>query len=298
MANMTTEPVASVGEVESLAQAYERVTGKIRQVKDADLIHITTDVPSAVTGVVGSLKEIRELRSQIQKSLPDFDLAEFDQLENYAYALLYVHTRWTFVSNPPEVLPELLQKAANLRDLMVSHVTTLSKHGLLDGSVLRDLKGPVGHKNLALDLAGMAGVLRENWANISGKTALASADLDTADKLVKDIFKAIGLKEQAPAVIAEVAMDRQRAFKLFADTYDQARRAVTYLRWNDGDMDQIAPSLYAGRGGGSKRKTGPEGEANPNAAPAQAAVAPAPAHTATPQPAAPVGHPDSSPYTA
>jgi hypothetical protein len=29
--------------------------------------------------------------------------------------------------------------------------------------------------------------------------------------------------------------------------YDHARRAVTFLRWNEEDVDEIAPSLYAGR---------------------------------------------------
>ncbi|WP_437293039.1 hypothetical protein [Sorangium sp. So ce426] len=31
--------------------------------------------------------------------------------------------------------------------------------------------------------------------------------------------------------------------------YDQTRRAIAYLRWNEGDADTIAPSLYKGRGG-------------------------------------------------
>lgn len=38
-----------------------------------------------------------------------------------------------------------------------------------------------------------------------------------------------------------------RAFTLLCSYYDQARRAVTYLRWGKGDLDSIAPSLYKRR---------------------------------------------------
>jgi hypothetical protein len=34
---------------------------------------------------------------------------------------------------------------------------------------------------------------------------------------------------------------------LLAQVYDQCRRAVFFLRWNEGDADAIAPSLYTKR---------------------------------------------------
>ena len=39
------------------------------------------------------------------------------------------------------------------------------------------------------------------------------------------------------------------------NAYDACRRAVSYLRWNEGDADAIAPSLFA-RGGGRKPGAG------------------------------------------
>ena len=40
---------------------------------------------------------------------------------------------------------------------------------------------------------------------------------------------------------------RARAFTLFFNAYDQCRRAVGYLRWNEDDADQVAPTLFTGR---------------------------------------------------
>jgi hypothetical protein len=57
----------------------------------------------------------------------------------------------------------------------------------------------------------------------------------------------VGAREQVPAALALVSLQRQRNFTLFASAYDQARRAIIYLRWDEQDVDTIAPSLYAGR---------------------------------------------------
>jgi len=40
---------------------------------------------------------------------------------------------------------------------------------------------------------------------------------------------------------------------LVVNTYDEVRRAVHYLRWREGDAEEIAPSLYSGRRRRSKR---------------------------------------------
>jgi hypothetical protein len=40
---------------------------------------------------------------------------------------------------------------------------------------------------------------------------------------------------------------RRRAYTLFVQAYDEVRRPVTYVRWEEGDVDEIVPSLFAGR---------------------------------------------------
>lgn len=52
-----------------------------------------------------------------------------------------------------------------------------------------------------------------------------------------------------------VADARQRTFTLLVRSYDQIRRALSYLRWNEGDVDRIAPSLWAGRGGSRPKQS-------------------------------------------
>jgi hypothetical protein len=115
-------------------------------------------------------------------------------------------------------------------------------------------------------------------------------------------LRAIGEKEQAPAVVADASARRARAFTLFVRAYDQVRRAVTYLRWEDDDADLIAPSLYRGRGAAKPKADGDVAPA-PSAdktAPATPSVATTPATTKPSSSSAqnvPVGHPNSDPFT-
>ena len=101
------------------------------------------------------------------------------------------------------------------------------------------------------------------WAHIQRQTALTLADLDRADLVGEQLVNAVGTRRQGSVVTAEVTPIRQRLFTLFADAWDQVRRAISYLRWNEDDVDDIAPSLYAGR---ARRKT--DVPANPPEPPA------------------------------
>jgi hypothetical protein len=69
-------------------------------------------------------------------------------------------------------------------------------------------------------------------------------------------------------------------FALLVHAHGQTRRAVAYLRWNEGDTDTIAPSLFKGRGdrdaSPSDTATEPEDVAAPPGAGAPAAPEAAP----------------------
>ena len=64
--------------------------------------------------------------------------------------------------------------------------------------------------------------------------------------------------------VADAADDRQRAFTLLVKAYDQVRRAATFVRWENDDVEKYAPSLWAGRGGrGSSNSSEGGGKSEP-----------------------------------
>jgi hypothetical protein len=113
--------------------------------------------------------------------------------------------------------------------LNAQNATALAQRGFVDGQKLKELKGPKGYRNVAFDLFTLAALLRENWDKVLGKTAVQAMELDQAETLADRLLTAIGAREQAPAVAAETADNRQRAFSLFVESYDHARRALTFV---------------------------------------------------------------------
>ncbi|MBN1608489.1 MAG: hypothetical protein JW940_17790, partial [Polyangiaceae bacterium] len=121
-------------------------------------------------------------------------------------------------------------------------------------------------------------VVRAHWTSPAGHPFITEEELAEAETLVARFLTNIGQRDQAPLRTSEASLTRQRAFTLFVTTYAEARRAVQYLRFHEGDAESFVPSLYAGRGNGNHRRAEEDGEqepeAEPAATPAEAAVEP------------------------
>jgi hypothetical protein len=274
-------------------EAYQRLIDEIRSVPDGDVIGINIDVPTAVATVRGVLGKVGELRARLV-NLADFDAARFDKLGDYALALEYAHTLYLAASTPPEVIEQLVIDGTALRKVLLANASTLAMHGLVNGQRLKEIRGSTGYLDLACDLSALAAILRDSWNAIAGKTAVTVAELDRAQTISEHLVDAVGERAQMPAGVTTAADNRQRAFSLLVNVYDDVRRAVSYLRWREGDADTIVPSLYARA---SRRKSGPPAVAASSIstpiAPAVAAPTPmapgAQVGAPTPAPAAPQG---------
>lgn len=271
--------------------AYEATLAASQALDSDALIAVNIDVPTAITTSLGRLPQIMTFREQVSKVLIDFDLTNFDKLETYTQATGHARALYSAASASPEALTALNEKGIVLRDTLYSDAVALANRGLISGDKISTFKANVGYKNLAFDLLGLAALLRGSLDAIASKTAIQASELDAAELIGEQIVNAVAVREQAPVVAATQAQQRQRNFTLFANAYDQVRRAISYLRWNQDDVDQIAPSLYAGRGTGRKK---PDAKPAPPLAPTPV-LAPAPAASA----AKPVsGLPNGNPFAA
>ncbi|HMJ52416.1 MAG TPA: hypothetical protein VK540_10075 [Polyangiaceae bacterium] len=286
-------------DVPRFRHAYEQLLDEIRKVPPADYIIINIDIPSAITTVMGVLPFFKSLRPRVVTELPQFDIARFDKMEAYTLALGHAHALYLAASQPTESLEAISETATDLRDVLFADAHALAQRRLIDGERLKELKGVKGYRQLAFDLFALAALMREGWATISGKTAIQLKELVQAEMLADSILTGVGQREQTPAVAAEAAENRQRAFTLFVSAYDHARRAVGFFHWDAENADDVAPSIYtAGRSARRKQID----DASP-AAPLPAPQPLAPAAAAKPSvnggpakgPPA-VGFPDSEPF--
>jgi hypothetical protein len=210
-------------------------------------------------------------------------LQAFDRLGSYALALMQANALWRAASRPTNGLRSLAARGARLRQQMILEATCLAFKGLIDGSILDDLKGANGYHNLAVDLTTLSALLRQNWGTIQNKCASDLAELIEASEIGVRIVDAKGIQDLEPHCRLEAAETRQRAFTLLMHAYDQVRRAIICLRWNEGDADEIAPSLFAGRSNGRGKE---QSQAEP--------TVPVPTAPTTPVPATGAAAPDAS----
>ena len=97
------------------------------------------------------------------------------------------------------------------------------------------------------------GVYRVDWAKLSGHTTLREHELDAAESTAAELNHAFATRAERYKALQAANEQRRRNFTLLARAYDEVRRGIHFLRWYEGDADDIAPSLYQGRGG-SRRK--------------------------------------------
>ncbi len=236
---------AGAGLVDSL-HAFEQVQAELAGVSDEELVPINIDILIAVTTVLGVVGELRGFRAELVAKLPAFDVERFDRLEVYARAAGHAHALHLQVTSNPDVAP-LVDAASALREQLLSDATALARRGLIAGQALESLKGPVGYRNLAFDLSALSSMLRGSWSKLEGKTAIQQGELEQARFFADQLLTAVGLREQGPTTVSASALTRQRAFTLLVKAYNQTRRGIAYLRWDEGDLDRIAPSLYERR---------------------------------------------------
>lgn len=274
---------STINQVESL-EALKSVRAEMDALADADLRKINVELADAAIMVLGRIPSLRALRSEIA-SLPGMDMARFDRIETYTLAAAQAHAQYLAASALPGPTAAIAEQLTQIREVLVSDVRALATRKLLDGTRLGELEGPSGYRNIAVDVLLLCAMLRDNWSTIQGKTGVTPEEIANAQHLANQLARALAEKQNASAAETKASNDRQRAFTLFFTAYDQARRAVSFLRWDRGDADEIAPSLLAGR---KKSKKQEESELDvDDTAPIAAPKPPAPNANTAPAPAAP-----------
>lgn len=254
------------GSPEAAALAFARVEREIAALDGDKLAAINVDIPRTVITVLRVLPSLLSLRSQMLDTFTRFPIASLDKLHTYALAAWYAHLL-TLGSTPENAKKPLVEEATSLRENLLVAAEALAHRKLLDPKHVAQIRSGKGHVDMAGDLVALATLFTSDWDAIEGKTAVTWDEVERAAQLGPELMVALGAGVQAPDRSAAFLADqRRRAFTLLVRAYDDCRRAVTYLRWSEGDANEIAPSLFAKR----TKKTKPtnQGATSDDSAPA------------------------------
>jgi hypothetical protein len=225
--------------------AFQRLEPEIYAVPDAELLEIHLDVPVAVATVLKAWPQIELLGPEL-KRLPQLNTERFPKLRAYALALGHVHAVYRAATGPWEDVCELTEELSRQREILHADALALAKRVILDEATVNLLSSGLGYQNLAFDVARLVNLYCEHWSSVVGRTGVKPGELDAARRLAQQLVAQLGTCSSR--VPQGTAKTRQRAFTLFMQAYDGVRRGVSFLRWQLGDSDSIAPSLFAARG--------------------------------------------------
>ena len=230
------------------ASAYAAVEAQVKALAPDALQPINIDIPRAVSIAVGAVPHLAKMRDVAAK-LPGFDITHMDLIGTYALAAWHAH-----LLALPEVtsrqLAALLEEAKPIRDHLLLAAELLAHKGYFDKRSVEAIRAGQGNLDAANDVVALSALFAAAWANIENRTTVTWEEVERAAVLGPQILIALGERSMhtgAEPGAMTANERRQRAFTLFVRAYDECRRAATYLRWQEGDADELVPSLYSGR---------------------------------------------------
>lgn len=253
-----------------MTAAYHRVAPELVAVPASSLLVVNVHIPTVVPKVLALLPGIRELRSGLVDELPRLDVARFDRLEDHLLAMGHAHVLYREAGTPKATWTENHVFARELRDRFFVFAIRLVQLDVLPREALASVSGMTRFDDVTEDLATLESTFRREWARVVPHTPLVAAELERAATLVASMRETRRRRDEAPRTFEDASAARMRAFTLFLETYDLARRAASHLRWREGDADAIAPWLHPTR---TKPRTLGEGRKNDSCLPTRSAAA-------------------------
>jgi hypothetical protein len=181
------------------------------------------------------------------RTLPEFATQHALKLPDRIHALGSAQSSYSMAVTQWRQLRELLAEASHWRDILIAEAKALGIRGYFDVAWPKRLSGTHGYKNVIFDLGALARGFRERLPELEGKTGISDQELRQANHLMLRLLGAVATRKRMPDEVLAATDIRQRMYTLFCNTYGQVRRAVCFLRYDRGDADEFAPSLYRGR---------------------------------------------------
>lgn len=269
---------AGVGEARS---AFARMEPAIRAMMGEDLAMPRFDASRACSIAMGTAQRIKPFHEAILEGCKLTDIRVVDELNDMALAAWHTYLMDDRGLEADSVVPALLEEARPLREKLLRAAELLAHFELADAERVAEIRSGSGWDDLAADLVQLAALFESRWDDVAGKTPIEPAMVARASALGPELKQALATRPTARAP-NDVDKLRASAFNLLVADYDQIRRAISYLRWEEDDLETIAPSLF-GQKGRARASRSPDVAAAAPEEPPEAAPAPSPARGGEPR---------------
>jgi hypothetical protein len=235
------------------AAIYEKRLPELLALNAKSVLRMNLPAIPMVVAVLGVLPKLGRLRGQFEATLRDFDLKQFDGLEEYCFTLYYANTLVLGAERRATCPPEVKQEVVALQRALLADCRALEERGLLDRAKRRHFQQGKGFQIWASNLAILAQILRDSWPAIEGRCATSAANLKRADELANELLSLASRRADRPANIARARDIRARAFTLLLQAYQRARFAALYVLGDEHALEDLTPRLSRKSGRGRRK---------------------------------------------
>lgn len=252
---MTTTTTTGAGDTSALTarrEAFERTAADREAVDLSTAAPFNLDAVYAAGQAVAIARWLQPYRPQLLR-LYDFDIAHLDKLEDYALAMLYAHTTLVRRAARERQMPALAEEGRKLRTLLLGYGDVLAVKDVFNAKVLSELREGRGHRDLVEDLLTLVEMYQERPEVMAPGGAVTSEDVARAAEVGSQMLLEFGHDQEPDLSYGALVEARHKMAHLLITSHGQLRRAMTYLRYAEGDALTLVPSLHvpAKRRGGS-----------------------------------------------
>ncbi|MBN8610265.1 MAG: hypothetical protein J0L92_06760 [Deltaproteobacteria bacterium] len=238
-------PEVSVPSTSASVDQLASLRSEIDALLDRDVLTPRIDVAAAAPVVIGAMPTIEKHRAAVLAIFGERGSRTLDRLVPLARALSLAHA--ITVATTERDLEPLAKRAFEVRNGLYLAASALIERDVVSKRSLVKLTGGTSYQGCVEDTRALASWFRALPSDARAQCKVSDADLARAHTMA-DEFEAAFSERNFARVAGTLAMeDRARVFTLFFRAYDRARQMLSYVRWHEGDIDRIAPSLYAGR---------------------------------------------------
>lgn len=232
----------------ALTPALEALASEHAAIAERDFATINVDVGVAASVAIGATPKIRVHRDEIAARFGEGAARLVDRIELVAQGAHDAHAAFSAL-RVPGALEAMSKEVSAEKAILLTEARCLVDARHMPSSLLAGLEGGQSYRGLVFDVTQLVVAFRHSRDAIAGKTPVTMADVDRAEDKANRFATAVAIRDgEASADLLGSSALRARAFTHLAQSYHQIRRHLGFLRWHEGDVDEIAPSLWTGRG--------------------------------------------------
>ncbi len=230
---------------ERMRIAFETYSPQFAAIDGNHYVIPRIDVLSVLASVVTAVPRLGPLHDVIADQAPRFVMKLIDELPDLTLAIAYAQGQYELATGDHDEMSTAVSAASRVREGFLVALEALADRGHVPRERLAEVRRGTGYVDMANDVETLTAILREVWPKVGLRTLIEWKELDAASAVVAQLRALIGARAKAAADVSAVSKMRLAAFTVLARRWDEVRRVVTYVRWHEGDVDVIAPSLWA-----------------------------------------------------